>query len=546
MSLSKDANWWRQAAVYQIYPRSFKDSNGDGIGDLKGITSQVPYLKSLSLDAVWLSPFYPSALADGGYDVDDYRNVDPKLGTLEDFDEMLRALHEAGIRVFVDIVPNHSSNLHQWFIDALNSDPGSPERARYIFRDGKGKNGELPPTDWPSHFAPSAWTRITEKDGNPGQWYCHLFAPEQPDLNWDNPEVEADFIKTLRFWADRGVDGFRVDVAHAMKKDLSEPLRSQPTLGYDNPRLDGKGVLFDRTELFEVYKEWRKVFNEYDPPRVAVAEANVPIERMPLYASDKTLGQAFNFAFLDAKFDPSDYRDTVKKSLEIADKNHSSSTWVLSNHDKIRHATRYGLHPIVDEKKWLLADGTTHPLDREAGTRAALAATMFILALPGCTYMYQGEELGLHEVTDIPHDQIQDPAYVGNLFTEKGRDGCRVPLPWSSAGTSYGFGNGGSHLPQPAWFADVNVAAQDGVAGSPLEIYRKALALRKELQGEELLMWHETKNKEVLHFSRPSGWNCMINFRGYGHKFEAKEILHSSAPVTDLTLTAGTTVWFKV
>jgi alpha-glucosidase len=331
-----------------------------------------------------------------------------------------------------------------------------------------------------------------------------------------------------------------------MKKDLSEPLRSQPTLGYENPQLDGKGVFFDRAELFEVYKEWRKVFNEYDPPRVAVAEANVPIERMPLYASDKTLGQAFNFAFLDAKFDPADYRETVKKSLEIADKNHSSSTWVLSNHDKIRHATRYGLHPIVDEKKWLLTDGTSHPLDRESGTRAALAATMFILALPGCTYMYQGEELGLHEVIDIPHDQIQDPAYVGNLFTEKGRDGCRVPLPWNSSGPSYGFGTGGSHLPQPNWFADVNVAAQDGVAGSPLEIYRKALALRKELQGEEILMWHETKSREVLHFSRPGGWNCMINFRGYGHKFEAKEILHSSAPVTDFTLKAGTTVWFKV
>jgi alpha-glucosidase len=546
MSLSKDANWWRQAAVYQIYPRSFKDSNGDGIGDLKGITSKVTYLQSLSLDAVWLSPFYPSALADGGYDVDDYRNVDPKLGTLDDFDEMLAALHNVGIRVFVDIVPNHSSNRHEWFIDALNSDPGSPERARYIFRDGKGKNGELPPSDWPSHFAPSAWTRITEKDGKLGQWYCHLFAPEQPDLNWDNPEVEADFIKTLRFWADRGVDGFRVDVAHAMKKDLSEPLRSQPTLGYENPQFDGKGVFFDRTELFEVYKEWRKVFNEYDPPRVAVAEANVPIERMPLYASDKTLGQAFNFAFLDAKFDPVDYKDTVQKSLEIADKNRSSSTWVLSNHDKIRHATRYGLHPVVNEKKWLLADGLTHPLDREVGTRAALAATMFILALPGCTYMYQGEELGLHEVTDIPHDQIQDPAYAGNLFTEKGRDGCRVPLPWNGSGTSYGFGSGGSHLPQPAWFATVNVASQDGVVGTPLEIYRKALALRKELQSEELLMWHETKNREVLHFSRPGGWNCMINFRAHSHAFTAKEILHSSAPLDGFVLPAATTVWFRV
>ena len=359
--------------------------------------------------------------------------------------------------------------------------------------------------------------------------------------------MEADFIKTLRFWADRGVDGFRVDVAHAMKKDLSEPLRSQPTLtGHENPQLDGKGVLFDRTELFEVYKEWRKVFNEYDPPRVAVAEANVPIERMPLYASEKTLGQAFNFAFLDAKFDPVDYKDTVQKSLEIADKNRSSSTWVLSNHDKIRHATRYGLHPVVNEKKWLLADGLTHPLDREVGTRAALAATLFILALPGCTYMYQGEELALHEVTDIPPDQIQDPSYVGNLYTEKGRDGCRVPLPWSSSGPSYGFGTAGSHLPQPSWFAEVNIASQDGVPGSPLEIYRKALALRRELQGEEQLTWHETKNREVLHFSRPGGWNCMINFRAQSYKFNATEILHSSAPFDGVVLPAATTVWFRV
>ena len=220
--MSKDALWWRQAAIYQIYPRSFFDSNGDGIGDLNGITEKIPYLKSLNLDAVWLSPFYPSALADGGYDVDDYRDVDPKIGTLKDFDRMISAFHRVDISVIVDIVPNHSSNRHKWFQEALASEPGSKARNRYIFRDGRGKNGELPPNDWPSHFAPSAWTRTTNPDGTPGQWYLHLFAPEQPDWNWDNREVEEDFLKTLRFWADRGVDGFRVDVAHALKKDLKK------------------------------------------------------------------------------------------------------------------------------------------------------------------------------------------------------------------------------------------------------------------------------------------------------------------------------------
>ncbi len=230
MTLSNDKNWWRQAVIYQIYPRSFADSNGDGIGDLKGITSRVDYLASLGLDAVWLSPFYPSALADGGYDVDDYRDVDPKLGTLADFDEMIAALHGKGIRVFVDIVPNHSSDRHVWFQEALASEPGSAARNRYIFRDGKGPNGDEPPSDWPSHFAPRAWTRTTNPDGTPGQWYCHLFAPEQPDFNWDNPEIHEDFKKTLRFWSDRGVDGFRIDVAHALKKDLSEPLRSKPAI----------------------------------------------------------------------------------------------------------------------------------------------------------------------------------------------------------------------------------------------------------------------------------------------------------------------------
>ena len=545
-SLSKDKNWWRQATVYQIYPRSFADSNGDGIGDLKGVTSRISYLQSLSIDAVWLSPFYPSALADGGYDVADYRDVDPKLGTLADFDEMLTELHKVGIRVFVDIVPNHSSNLHVWFKEAIASEPGSAARNRYLFRDGKGKKGELPPTDWVSHFAPSAWTHESAMGGKHNQWYMHWFAPEQPDFNWDNREVEDEFLTTLKFWADRGVDGFRIDVAHALKKDLSEPLRSLPVFeGLEERGNKGKGVLADRNELFQIYKEWRKLFNQYDPPRVAVAEAYVHPERVPLYASTKTLGQCFDFRFIETPFEASAYKETVHTAIKASLKNKSSCTWTLSNHDQIRHATKMGLNPAVNRKTWMLSDGTSHPLDKASGTQNALAATLFILALPGSTYMYQGEELGLHEVTDIPGEQIQDPQYLRNHKIDKGRDGCRVPLPWKKSGTSFGFGTGGSHLPQPEWFADYSVEAQESDAQSPLATYRRALALRKKLVTEEKIKWHKTKDVSVLHFSRPNGWHCITNFRAVAYPMPKGKVLISSHPLQDGKIPAGTTVWFK-
>ncbi|MEE2815766.1 MAG: alpha-amylase family glycosyl hydrolase, partial [Actinomycetota bacterium] len=265
-SPSTDAAWWRQAAVYQIYPRSFADATGDGIGDVPGILSRVDYLAELGIDAVWLSPFYPSALADGGYDVDDYRDVDPRLGTLDDFDAMVSALHERGIKVIIDIVPNHTSNRHEWFQEALAAGRGSAARDRYIFREGEGENGELPPTDWVSVFGGPAWERVED-----GQWYFHNFATEQPDLNWDNPEVREDFLTTLRFWSDRGVDGFRIDVAHMLTKDLSEPLPSSAELAL-LPQ-DGTHPLIDRDDVHEIYAEWRKVFDSYDPPRTAVAEA---------------------------------------------------------------------------------------------------------------------------------------------------------------------------------------------------------------------------------------------------------------------------------
>ena len=559
MALSLDKNWWRQAVIYQIYPRSFKDSNSDGIGDLKGITSKIDYLSSLNVDAVWLSPFYPSALADGGYDVDDYRDVDPKLGTLADFDEMLSKLHEVGIRVFVDIVPNHSSNRHEWFKEAIAAEPGSAARNRYIFRDGKGANGELPPTNWPSHFAPSAWTHESAMGGKHNQWYCHLFAPEQPDFNWDNREIEDDFLKTLKFWADRGVDGFRIDVAHALKKDLSEPLKDQDRYPDLVNRKVGDNILFDRDEVHEIYKEWRQLFNQYDPPRVAVAEAYVPADRLALYASADELGQAFNFELLNANFNAHEFKTVIDRGITQAKALGSSSTWCLNNHDQMRPATKYGLLPTVDQIRWKNSAGATSPLDEKLGVRSAIAASMLIMALPGCTYIYQGEELGLHEVLGIPEDQIQDPQYLRNHKVDVGRDGCRVPLPWSSTGSSFGFGDGGSHLPQPKWFANNSVELESADAQSPLSTFRKALELRKGLVTAEEMQWHETGDANVLHFSRPNGWHCITNFgRGHFDLTGKGEILHASAPLAEAgiylihgvesrgnDLPPATTVWLR-
>lgn len=555
-SLAVDANWWRQAAVYQIYPRSFSDSNGDGLGDIKGITAKVPYLQQLGIDAVWLSPFYPSALADGGYDVDDYRNVDPKLGTLADFDEMSAALHAAGIKLIADIVPNHSSDRHEWFREALASPRGSAARERYIFRDGLGPNGDTPPSDWDSVFGGPAWERITEPDGTAGQWYMHIFAKEQPDLNWSNREVRDDFLKTLRFWSDRGVDGFRVDVAHALTKDLTEPLVSKAVLSAANTGTDGfpdgSHPFWDRDEVHEIYAEWRAVFNEYTPPRTAVAEAWVHSTRRARYASPEGLGQAFNFDLLQADFNGQEFRDIITHNLAEAAASGASSTWVFSNHDVVRHATRYGLprlakdetHPKgQDGKDWLLAGGAAADLDMELGERRARAATLLMLAVPGSAYLYQGEELGLHEVADIPAAERQDPTFFRNPGVDIGRDGCRVPLPWEAAGSSYGFGDGSAHLPQPEWFSSFAVQAQDGVAGSTLELYRAALKLRRELQAAEELEWVETGNSDLLHFRRPGGWESVTNFGETAVELPAGKVLLSSGPLLDGMLPADTTVW---
>jgi alpha-glucosidase len=534
-----DPTWWRNAVVYQVYPRSFADGNGDGIGDLTGLIDRVPYLDGLGIDAVWLSPFYPSALADGGYDVDDYRDVDPRIGTLEQFDELVAALHARGIRIVVDIVPNHSGSGHVWFQEALAAAPGSRERARYIFRDGLGEDGSQPPSDWVSHFGGPAWTRVPD-----GQWYLHLFAPEQPDFDWSVPEVREMFHDVLRFWSDRGVDGFRVDVAHGLAKDLTEPFASYPRIHRDVLKADGTDVLFDRDEVHEIFRGWRTVLNEYDPPRTAVAEAWAAPARLPLYARPDELGQTFEFDLVAEPWDAVRFRDSIENALRRAEAAGASSTWVLSNHDLVRHASRFALPAGADLPAWLMSHGTEPAEDRAAGLARARAAALLLLALPGSAYLYQGEELGLPEVADIPFDALEDPIWERHAHTEKGRDGARVPLPWTPDGSSFGFGSGGSHLPQPAWFADFAVSVEDTDPDSTLHLYRRALALRAELTVGEGASFADDRS-HVIEVLREGGWRSVTAF-GTAAALPDGEILIASAPVgDDRWLPADATAWIR-
>ena len=539
------SDWWRDAVVYQIYPRSFADANGDGIGDLRGILSRVDYLAELGIDAVWLSPFYPSQLADGGYDVDDYRAVDPRIGTLDDFDLLLAALHERGIRLFVDIVPNHSSNQHEWFIEALASPAGSKARERYIFRKGRGVDGELPPSDLVSHFGPQGWTRTPD-----GEWYLHLFASEQPDFNWSNREVHDEFLKTIKFWSDRGVDGFRIDVAHALAKEL-EPLPNRDSFALEFVKDDGTDSLFDRDEVHGIYREWRELFNQYDPPRVAVAEAWVHRHRRPAYASQEGLGQAFNFDLLACAWQAEMFREVIDDNLRLAAETGSSSTWVMSNHDVIRHATRlmipgYG-HSMAgfdDENRWFLAHRKAPNLDLAAGLQRARAATLLMLALPGSAYLYQGEELGLPEVLEIPDDQMQDPQWFRGEGKLKSRDGCRVPIPWTTSGSSFGFGSNGSHLPQPDWFAGYAVERQQGDPESTLSLYQSALRLRRALNSDQELTWLPSEQGSLA-FRRGDVWLCQTNFSDTPVRLVSGELLLQSQPLAEGLLLPNSTVWLQ-
>ncbi|MFI1399545.1 glycoside hydrolase family 13 protein [Streptomyces sp. NPDC020681] len=537
-------DWWRSAVIYQVYPRSFADGNGDGMGDLPGIRSRLPYLKDLGVDAVWLSPFYASPQADAGYDVADYRAIDPMFGGLLDADALIREAHELDLRIIVDLVPNHSSDQHEWFQRALREGPGSALRERYHFRPGKGTNGELPPNDWESIFGGSAWTRIQNPDGTPGDWYLHLFAPEQPDFNWEHPAVADEFRSILRFWLDMGVDGFRIDVAHGLVK--AEGL---PDLGSgDQLKLLGNDVMpfFDQDGVHEIYRAWRTILDEYPGERIAVAEAWTPtVERTANYVRPDELHQAFNFQYLGTHWDAAELRAVIDVSLDAMRPVGAPATWVLSNHDVTRHATRFANPPAGTQIR--------EAGDRELGLRRARAATLLMLALPGSAYVYQGEELGLPDVTDLPDEVRQDPAFGRSEGQDGFRDGCRVPIPWTVEGSSYGFGTGGSWLPQPSEWGGLSVEAQTGDPESTLELYRRALAARRAhpaLGAGDAVEWLDAP-EGVLAFRRAGGFVCTVNTTGQAVRIPAHgRVLLASVPVEpaggEAELPADSTVWWTV
>jgi len=485
------ADWWRGAVIYQVYPRSFADADGDGMGDLPGVRSRLPYLARLGVDAVWLSPFYASPQADAGYDVSDYRAVDPRFGDLSDAEALLRDAHALGLRVIVDLVPNHSSDRHEWFRRALAEGPGSPARDRYHFRPGRGRHGEQPPNDWESVFGGPAWTRTRNPDGSPGDWYLHLFAPEQPDFDWEHPAVRDEFRTVLRFWLDRGVDGFRIDVAHGLVK--AEGLPDAGTAG--QLRLLGSERLpfFDQDGVHDIYRDWRRVLDEYPGPRIGVAEAWTPgNDRTARYVRPDELHQAFNFHYLQTSWDAAALRAVVTETLAAMRPVGAPATWVLSNHDVVRHRTRLG--------------GPSGGLPR------ARAAALLMLALPGSAYLYQGEELGLPEVTELPDDVRQDPSFFRGSGQDGLRDGCRVPLPWERDGPSCGFGAAAGWLPQPPGWGELSVAAQSGDPDSTLELYREALRIRRGHPGlgdGAELEWLPAP-EGVLAFRR-GGFVCTVN-----------------------------------
>jgi len=534
-------DWWRGAVIYQIYIRSFRDRNGDGVGDIAGIRARLPYLARLGVDAIWINPWYPSPMADGGYDVADYRDIDPALGTLAGADALIAEAHQHGLRVILDIVPNHTSSAHPWFQAALAAAPGSADRERYLFRAGRGPAGDLPPNNWRSVFGGPAWTRVPD-----GQWYLHLFAVGQPDLNWAEPAVRAEFEDILRFWFDRGVDGFRIDVANRMAKDPALPDLAGPVA-------PGRHPYQDRDEVHDIYRGWRRVADSYDPPRVFVAEAWMQDQdRLALYVRSDELHTAFNFDFLTAPWDCAAARDSIDGTLARLRRVGAPATWVLSNHDVVRHLSRFGRPPHAQGRGAhfvqlnALAD---FPLDIELGTRRARAAALLLLALPGSGYVYQGDELGLWEVEDLPDDVLRDPAWEQSGHTNRGRDGCRVPLPWSGDGPPFGFGQPGSSpwLPQPSAWKALTAARQQDDPGSMLNLYRAAIALRRTLDalGDGPLEWLPDVADGVLAFLRGRDFVCAVNYSAAEAwpLPEGAAVLLASGSLPDWRLPPDTAVW---
>ncbi|WP_329124009.1 glycoside hydrolase family 13 protein [Streptomyces sp. NBC_01465] len=518
------SEWWRSAAIYQVYVRSFADADGDGTGDLAGVRSKLPYLAELGVDALWFTPWYLSPLADGGYDVADYRTIDPAFGTLGEAEKLIAEAGELGIRTIVDIVPNHVSDQHVWFKAALEAGPGSPERELFHFRPGRGERGELPPNDWPSQFAGETWTRVAD-----GEWYLHLFAPEQPDLNWAHPQVRSEHEDVLRFWFERGVAGVRIDSAALLAKaeglpDFVEGRDPHPYI--------------DQDELHDIYRSWRRVADEYGG--VFVGEVWLPdSERFARYLRPDELHTAFNLNFLTCPWDAALLRRTVEETLAEHAPVGAPATWVLANHDVTRTVTRYGR----EESGFDFAAKTFGtPTDLVLGTRRARAAALLSLALPGSVYLYQGEELGLPE-SEIPLDRIEDPMHFRSGGSDPGRDGCRVPLPWTARRPVVE-----PWLPQPEGWESYAAELQVGDPASMLSLYRTALRLRHDGEGfgDGPMEWLPAGDG-VLAFSRPGGLICVVNLAAEPAELPGhRDVLLTSGPLDDAgRLPQDTAVWLR-
>ncbi len=538
----REEPWWRDAVVYQVYVRSFADASGDGVGDLAGVRARLPYLGKLGIDALWFNPWYPSPLADTGYDIADYRAIDPAFGTLEEAEALIAEARELGIRTIVDIVPNHVSNEHPWFREAIESSPGSSARQRFWFRPGRGETGELPPNGWQSIFGGSAWTRTTTPDGAAGEWYLHLFAPEQPDLNWTHPEVWAEHEDILRFWFDRGVAGVRIDSAALLVKDAH--------LSEESPETEpGEHPFTDRDELHEIYRRWRAIADAYSEPRMLVGEIWLPdAERLARYLRPNELHTAFNFDFLACPWEAGPMRTSIETALAVHEPVDAPATWVLSNHDVTRPVTRYGR---TDTSFAFESRRAGTPTDLDRGTRRARAAALLAMALPGSMYVYQGEELGLPEVEDIPSHRRHDPMWLRSGGVDPGRDGCRVPLPWAGSHPPFGFSGDGAADPwldQPGDWARLTVERQSDEAGSMLNLYRAGLELRRRKPwGSAASLRWLPERESVLAFARGESFACLVNFGHDPLELPAQaDVLISSDELEGGVLPKDTTVWLRL
>lgn len=513
--------------LYQVYPRSYADSDGDGIGDLQGVIDRVGHLERLGVDGVWFSPIMRSPGVDHGYDVSDPRDVDPLFGDVDTLRELLERLHAARKVLIMDLVPNHTSIEHPWFTAAVAAGPGSPERARYLFRDGRSDDGSEPPNNWPSVFGGPAWTRVTEPDGTPGQWYLHLFAPEQPDLDWTNPEVADDLERTLRFWLDLGVDGFRIDVAHGLAKpanlaDLPDEVEIAQLV------VDPRDARWDRPGVHDIHRRIRRVLDDY-PGAAAFGEVWVgSTERFARYLRPDELHFAFNFALTGAPFDAAAIREAIDSTLEAARVSGAAPTWALSNHDVVREVTRYGNGAV--------------------GTARARAMLLVTLALPGIAFIYNGAELGLPSDFSIPHDRLSDPTWERTGHAELGRDHCRVPIPWEGDQPPFGFSSSAdTWLPMPRDWADLTVAAQETDPDSTLTLYRNAIRIRRSWPRATTPAVHwDGELDGCLAFRREDGSVlCMINTSRRPVPLPGGDVVLASGPLDGRQLPPDTAVWLQ-